>query len=315
MNVLKIWLKETVRWFYWFPLRWLVGCLPFKLNHFVGSVAGILLYWTAVENRRKVFKGIKSIFGESLDEKAIRKITRQTFDDSGKSAIENLLCDKLDKEVMERMVTWEGLDNLDQALSLGKGVILMHGHFGNEELIMPALGFKGYHMNQLASRWRPVEVEGRLFKIPNLIRKKIFELKIGMRERYPIKFIYIDKSLKEVFECLKRKEILTIAMDGREGSKWITIDFLGRKGLFSPGPMRIGLASKAPIIPVFILRQKGCRHRLIFHRAFALEETGNRKTDIFYNTQKFVSLMEEYIRKYPCYYMKMFWVKESFFKV
>ena len=314
MNVLKIWSQEIARWFYWFPLRWLVQCLPLWVNHFVGSVSGIFMYWTAKGKKREVFEGIRGIFGESLDQEAIKNIAKRTFDHRGKDAIENLLCCRLDKKVMKKMIIWEGLNNLEEALSLGRGAILMHGHFGNEELIMPAVGFQGYRMNQLASRWRPDAIDGRLFSIPNLVRKKIFELKIGTREKYPVKFIYIDNSLREVFECLRRNEILTVAMDGREGSKWISVEFLGKKGVFSPGPMHIALRTKAPIIPVFILRDKGYGHRLIFHRAFGVEKTGNRKRDILYNTQRFVYLMEGYIRKYPCHYMKMFWVKERFFK-
>ncbi len=313
MRTLRIWFVAVLRWLYWFPLRFIVHNIPISLLPLCGRMGGTILFYLSIERKKRLLEGIKYIWKEEFDSKRVKQIAIKTFQHNFQNAIENLLCDKLSPNKIEELIEFEGLEHLSKALDSGRGVILMHGHFGNEELIMPAIGFKGFKMNQMASRWQPELIKGRFLFLPNLIFQRIFRLKIGIRERYPIRFIYIDRFIRDAFRCLKRNEILAIAIDGREGNRWIVVDFMGRKGLFSPGPMSIALKTGAPIIPVFILRQNGYRHRLIFHKPFLVEGGRDREVDIVNNTQRFVKLMEEYIIRYPCHYMKLFWVDAQFF--
>ena len=44
-----------------------------------------------------------------------------------------------------------GLEHLDLALNKGRGAILMIGHFGANQMIMPALGHRGYPIHQLSA--------------------------------------------------------------------------------------------------------------------------------------------------------------------
>ena len=58
------------------------------------------------------------------------------------------------------------------------------------------------------------------------------------------------------------------------------------------------MASGAPIIPIFCVRENNT-HNLIIESPIKLEITGDREKDIIVNTQKWTDVVEKYIRQYP----------------
>lgn len=89
--------------------------------------------------------------------------------------MDTLLYDELSVENIDQFVRYEGLENLNKGLENGKGVILLHPHFGNEEYLMPAMGHKGFSVSQIASRWEPDYLSGPLFALANRIRRTLGE--------------------------------------------------------------------------------------------------------------------------------------------
>ena len=73
-----------------------------------------------------------------------RRIVRLSYVNLGRSLAEVLRFPVI-KGKIEKIVEVHGLENLDRALALGKGVILLTGHLGNWELAAAYLGLKGYH--------------------------------------------------------------------------------------------------------------------------------------------------------------------------
>ena len=78
---------------------------------------------------------------------------------------------------MEDYFPLEGQEYLDAAQNSGRGVMILLSHLGANQMIMPALGFRGYRVNQIsrAAQAENDEYQGRhlspLFrKIINLQR-------------------------------------------------------------------------------------------------------------------------------------------------
>lgn len=314
MGCAKIWIREIARWTYWFPLRYIVHALPARAAGKVGCFFGHFLYCLSMGMKAKMLSGVRDLFRADRGDEACRRIARDTFCNATADAVERLHCDRLNKEVMDKLVELRGAENLDRALSTGQGAILMHAHFGNEELIMPTIGYHGYRMNQLASRWEPEPMNDPRLALPDRIRKVIYRLKIGTRENYPVSFVYIDGFLRDAFRCLNRNEVLAMAIDGREGRKWLKIPLLGKRWLLSPGPMELALRSGAPVVPAFMLREGNTgKHVLVLHDIFDLVRTGDDKEDIRVNTERFASILEQYVTEHPEQYMKLFWFDADFY--
>ncbi len=300
-------IQEFPRWMYWYPFRIVAQRIPLPLTYPMVKLTARVLFILPMGKFKKIHNGFKKSFPEK-SEKELRKLTYLTFENYLLNACEAFWYPKLNKERMLRMVTYEGMEKIDAALKTGKGVILAHGHFGNEELLMPAIGYMGYTAHQLASRWEPPKHEGLLEDIVNYIRGKAFEKRISYRESFPVNFHYVDKNLRPAIRCLKENEILLFAVDGREGTKWEIITFLNRKTRFSPGLVNLARLTGAVILPVFLIRLPDCNHKLIVHDPILYKP--DDELSVF---REFFALLETYIIKNPEQYGKVYFIVNDLF--
>lgn len=310
---LKIVIFELIRWFYWYPFRILVQQIPITLAYKLGGLIVPVYYSLAGEKRRKMATGLIPMYEGKLSPKKINKIIYETLDNSVKTSIDKIFYPKLNQNYCERNIEYIGLENLDEALKAGRGVVLLHGHLGNPHLIMPAIGHKGYKLSQLASRNPPEKVNAVMNVLVNLIRHKIYELDTANKEKLPVVFIYIDRFLRAPFETLKRNEVLLIGMDGREGVKSVEINFLRRRAIFYTGSMRLIMRAKPVVLPTFHVRNRDNTHKIIIEKPMKIEVSGNNEKDIFRNIKQFVGILEEYVYKYPGLYAEAFCLKDSYF--
>jgi len=304
---------EIIRWIYWYPFRYLVQKLPLGLGYKVADFFIPLMYLISVKNRKMINNGLSIMYKGNVTPQMIRKISLNTFRNILYSAIEVLWYPKLTEEMCREVFTIEGLQNLDGAIKKGKGAILLHGHFGNAHLIMPAIGYRGYKLSQLASRIPPGKNNGFMSRFVNNISQKAYEIKLGYKEKLPVNFIYTDGPIRDVFRRLKNNELVAIGIDGREGTRWVPIDFLGRKAFFYTGAMRIILKARPEVLPVFHVRNPNGKHSIIIEKPIKLELTGDEKTDITVNTAIIFKILESYIYKYPDHYARIFCVDDKFF--
>jgi KDO2-lipid IV(A) lauroyltransferase len=310
-NLIKAYLAETVRLIYWVPVRWFVRALPQGLSYRFARLSGALFFFFSGNKKARLAHGFRFLFGDGDFGNEIRN----TFENYALNSIEVFLYPGLTKDKLASMVEYHGMDHIARARAKGKGVILLHGHFGNEEFLMPAFSFAvDCRVNQLASRWEPPVNKSVLYRFPDSVRRYAFRMRIGHREALPVNFIYIDKGIKGAYRALNNNEILLLAADGREGTSWVEVDFMGRLALYSDGPMRIAQRTKAEVLPVFLVRGPDNRHRLIVEEPLPLEWTNDNDRDLRVNTQKFADRLGAYVKKYPCHYMKLFWQDMRYFK-
>jgi KDO2-lipid IV(A) lauroyltransferase len=296
MANIKTILGDIFLWFVWFPFRIFVRHLPIKLINLMGQLGGIALYVFSRKKREIMREELSFLFRHtsSLNKKEIKKMVYRGLQIFCKRQMENLCWGKMSPQLIERMITIEGITHLEKALQNKGGVILLTAHFGSHLLPPLMLGFRGYKVNQIAS---PPLIEKQTF-----IHSKIFRSRLKESERLPINFITLDRSKRHLFRALRNNEVLLIAFDGREGVNWIPVDFFNHKAFFSPGSIKLSLKTKAPILPTFIIRQKDDKHRLIIEPPFEFELTEDEEKTLALNTAKFAKKFEEYISKYPCHY-------------
>jgi KDO2-lipid IV(A) lauroyltransferase len=300
--------EEIARWIYWYPWRKIVQLIPLAISYRLAKFAGYALFWCSRGRKQRTYSGIHSAFPQTRPKELTRMVV-QTFQNYAVNSIEVFHYPKLNPDKIKKMVHYEGLEKLDSALQQNKGVILAHGHFGNEEFLMPALGYAGYKLHQIGSRWEPQQINQHRFgKMLNLIRRKAFKRRIGYREQLPVTFHYIDKSLRSAVRVLQKNEVLLFAVDGRESDQWLELTFLGQKALFSPGLARFAKLTGAVVLPVFLIRDKDFSHRLMVENPMTIEEKDEPEI-----IQEFIALLEQYIRQYPDHYAKVYWLNPSFF--
>ena len=147
---------------------------------------------------------------------------------------------------------------------------------------------EGYKTNAIIRPTRDQEIEKRF---------------LSQRTRLGLNTIYsvprkecVDTSLK----ALRNNELVFIPLDQNFGSgAGVFVDFFGQKAATATGPVVFAMRTKAPLLPMFIIRQKDDTHKIIIEPPLYLEEKADDKETILVNTARITKVIERYIREYP----------------
>jgi KDO2-lipid IV(A) lauroyltransferase len=214
------------------------------------------------------------------------RIARDSFVAMAKSGFELIYLMER-PSLLKQRVRFIGLENLEEQLRKGKGVILVSAHFGNFPLMLAKLCQEGY------------AVSGIMRPMRNQMVEKLFtdkRAKLGIKTIYSIpRNTCVNSSIRS----LRDNELLFIPLDQNFGTGGVFVDFFGRKAATATGPVVLAQRTGAAIIPCFIIRQKDDTHKLIFEKALTLETKDTEQAGIVHNVQKITAIIESYIRFAP----------------
>lgn len=264
-------------------LKACVQALPLPAAQAVGRAVGSAAYYLAASQRRLAKRHLALAFGQALPPAEQRKAALGAFQNLGQNIAEWLVLPRLSVAQVQRLIDAEGVEHLRAALAQGNGVMAITAHFGNWELISIYVASLGYQGGVLARRLRYPEYESFL---------------LAMRGEKGVP-TYVRGSLKEVASVLRANHIIGMLpdhdIDSLEG---VFVDFFGRPAHTVIGPAALSLMTKAPILPMFMIRQGG-RFKLVIEPPVAMPATADRRLAMRELTQSWSRVMESYIRRYP----------------
>lgn len=262
-----------------------ISRIPLPLGQFMGKLLGTLLSMVpstrtsiVVENIRRAFKGT----GREANPK---RLTRKIFMHFGQMLFEVPHILKMSPEDIERLVVFQGMENLHEAVEKGRGVFILTAHFGNWELMSAALSAR---LKDPAIVVRPIDFQP--------FERFMQEL----RTRFGTGIIPKQKAMRRLLEAMKHKRVVGILLD--QNVDWyegVFVNFLGARACTNKGLALVALKTGAPVVPVFSVRQKDGRFRIIVEPELSLIRTGDKIKDIEENTALFTAVIEKYIRHYP----------------
>jgi len=270
-----------------FGCAWMFDRLPLWAVNMIASVFLFIGYTCTIRQRRVAKESLRIAFGEEKSEKEISVIMKTCIYSFGRSMVE-MLYYMSHPELIDDIVSFEGLEHVDAALKRGKGVIAVTAHFGNFPLMMLAFAYRKYKVSCVIRPTRDQEVE-------NFLHQK--------RTEVGLKTVYTKPRRHTVVESLKvlrNNETLFIPLDQNFGGDGgVFVDFFGQKAATATGPVVFANRTGASIIPMFIVRQEGNKHKVIIEKPLELVEGKDEKETIYENTSKLTRLIEQYIRRYP----------------
>ncbi len=277
---------KTKRYYVYYFLKavgFIFSILPIKLGLRLADLAGKLGFVIMEKERRRSLENLRSAFPEKTDAE-VEGIAKGVFSNLCKNAVEWVSVYKVNKKNIDRWVKVEGLEKIDRVFSRGKGGIILGSHFGNWELLHVTFLLKGYHGTTIARR---------------LYFDKYDEFLSNARVSTGVGIIYRDESPKKLLRLLKQNKLIGILGDQDVDSvDGVFVDFFGKPAYTPKAPVAFSLASGAPLIPCFVIRE-GNRHRLVIEEPLEMEKKSDRDETIRFNTERWSRLVEAYIRKYP----------------
>lgn len=277
------------RWFVFQTVRLAIviaKTVPLQMGVWFGSILGKLAFRCLRKEREKTLKHLRQSFGEEKSEEEILTIASSSFQNLGKSFFELLNLKKIKRKGIDKLVTAEGIENLEAGLDNGKGVIWLTGHIGNWELMAAYVSAKGYPLSVIAS---------------SVYDHRLNHLLLKFRSDHHTKTILRgDRSAgKQILRCLRNNEVLGILIDQDIDADGVFVDFFGRLAYTPKGAASLALRMGAVVVPGFIIRQENGKHRITILKPVELSVTGDNEKDVFQNTCKFTKIIEDYVRKYP----------------
>lgn len=261
-------------------IEFLAIASPYPISYLVALSAAKLAILCNI-NVDIIKINISKVLNIDKNSKEVKRIVQKIFINWFFNVIDFLKLLIIPKEKLKNRVETVGLENLDNALKKGKGVVIFTAHLGNFEWGACKVALEGYKIWG-TSALRPYKRTNNFFE--------------SRRISKGVKTFYVN-NLIHIFKILKNNEIIAIPTDWDSQGSAKQYDFFGKKAYIPSGPVEIAMKSGAPLIPSFICRKSKYNHFHVIEEPIELETEGDKKELVAINTQKMIKVLEKYIRE------------------
>ncbi|MDQ3012663.1 MAG: lysophospholipid acyltransferase family protein [Acidobacteriota bacterium] len=268
----------------WVILK-IVGLLPRLWAIRMGQAVGAIVHTVLPHLGRHAEANLRLAFPE-MNEAERARIKRGTFQNLGRLLGEVSQFPRFNRDNIESVVQYVGLENYQNAVAAGRGVILLTGHIGAWELSVFAHSVYGYPMSFLARR------------VDNPLVEQLAERN---RTRFGNRSIDKRNSVREVLKTLKGGGIVGILADlNASREEGVFCDFFGIQACTTAGVATLALRTGAMVVPGYIVWDDAANiHRLHFEAPVETINTGNRDEDVVTNTARYTKVIESIVRRHP----------------
>ncbi|TMQ71403.1 MAG: lysophospholipid acyltransferase family protein [Candidatus Eisenbacteria bacterium] len=184
--------------------------------------------------------------------------------------------------VGEVIAVARGLEHVEAARRLGRGVILLSGHYGTVELL-----------GACVARHHPVDFVEKPLSNPAvdaIHARLIAEAGVG--------YIPLGAGARRIFHALRQNRCVALLADQDDHEQGVFVPFMGRLSSTPVGPAAIALRHGSPIVMGFITRCQDGRHEIDILPALDLAAAvGPDAARIV--TAQHTACLETWVRRHP----------------
>ena len=250
---------------------------------------GKALYHLLPFRRGVVLGNLRRVFGDVLPEREIRRLAQAYCAHFVRFLIEFLRLPWMSAEQRKAWIRVENVEAPIRALSQGKGLLLLTGHFGNWEV------------STVAGLGQFPQYRGLLHFVRRPLKPRWFNELVTRRFRRS-GFGTLTKrgSLDSILELLAHGAIVVFVFDQHAvKSDGIAVDFLGHTANTFKSLAIIALNTGAPVIPASSWREPDGTHILLFEEPLPLIECEDVGEAIRRNTRSYNAALERILLRHP----------------
>ncbi|MCB1133065.1 MAG: lysophospholipid acyltransferase family protein [Verrucomicrobiae bacterium] len=209
-----------------FPGSWVCRC---------GEALGGLAWHLLPGRRKTVLRNLRIAFHGELDSAAIARLAKASFRRTGSNLFGATRTAALDRDALAKVVEVRGIDHIDEALSQGRGLVVLIPHMGNWEvlsrihLLMPG-------DRRMGAFYRPLNNP----VMDRRVRKR--------READGTRMFSKHDGALQAISFLRENTMLGILADQRVGMAGDIVPFFGRITRASPLPSLLSRRVKCPVL-------------------------------------------------------------------
>ena len=264
-------------------LSYLACRTPRKLLLAAGWGLGNLYYLLIPKMRRRAVEQMMPAL--RIDERTAKKLVRASFINMARNVLDILAMPMLNEQNLSDYIEIDHLERMEEALSEGRGVVVLTGHIGCWEWLSAAFTLNGMPVSAIAKPQPNIQYTRVLDDLRATIHVEIFSR--GTSE------------LLAAARALKSGRILGFLADQDGGPGGAFIDFFGRPAATPLGPAVFSRKFRSPVLPAFILRQPGGKHKVVIGEIMRCPKTGDTDRDLYEFTVQMTAIVERIIRENP----------------
>jgi len=234
--------------------------------------------------RANVGDNIRHVLGPNTAQAQVDRLTRATFNYVAYNYYDLFRLPTLNAAQVEAMVAIEGWENVEAALSLGKGLVMTSAHFGNIEIVLYAMLMRGVAITIPAERVEPPE---------------LYDYLTSLRMSKGLRLIPVDGPMLELFRTLRRGGVAGIAGDRNVTEGGTIVKFFGAPARLPDGHVRLALRMGTPLILGFSRRLGRDSYEARYWPHFCIPDEGSEEDKLAAGMAYVVGGLEEAIGACP----------------
>ncbi len=261
--------------------------IPIEADLWIGRSIGKCVFFFNKKRRLIAYANLKAAFAKEKGPEELRAITKDVYVNLVQTFSEIASLTKINKDYVNKYIEVVKMERIENAAKSDRGTMLLTAHFGDWELSSLVSATKGF----------PITVLAREQKM-----KHLNELLNRLRESKGCKVVRKGMSTKNILRELYRKNMVGILSDQDAGKKGTFVNFFGRPTSAHIGPFEIAKHTDSIILPNFIVRTKGPFHKLYLEEYIDVRHSEGKEA-LAEGLQRYMSLLEKYIRMYPAQWL------------
>jgi KDO2-lipid IV(A) lauroyltransferase len=181
----------------------------------------------------------------------------------------------------------EGDERIREALSRGRGLIVLTAHLGNWEVGAQLLARTGLRVHVAMQVERANAAERWLARA---------------RARGAVRVLPLRESPEGILALravLARNEILAMQGDRAAGGRCLTVPLFGAPFPLPLGPFLLAYLCDAPLLPAFVLQEGWWRWRSEIGGPIRFPRTGDRDADLTAGAAQYAAALERTVARHP----------------
>lgn len=204
----------------------------------------------------------------------------------GRNAYEFLRLEGMSGEdIAHRVDTVIGLEHLQRAYALGRGLLGVTGHIGCWELLPAYFASQGYPVTVIGRRMKDQRLDERLTEI---------------RRSLGVESIDRDAGPRQLLEVLRSGRMMGVLIDQHTRVSGVYVPFFGRPAFTPTGVAKLAIMTGAPIVPLAVFLAPSGRHTIHVLPALPVPDAvSSREEAVRALTERCSLAVEELIRIDP----------------
>jgi phosphatidylinositol dimannoside acyltransferase len=248
------------------------------------GVAG-LAAWRPGDQRAMVERHQRRV-DPGLGGAELQRRVREVFRSYGRYYGESFRLPTIGAEELDRGLSREGFEHVEESLARGVGPILLLPHLGSWE-------WCAYWLTRV--RKVPVTAVVERVEPPAL-----FDWFVEFRERIGMEIVPLGPDAgRSIVRAIKEPHVIALLCDRDIAGGGTEVTFFGERTTLPSGPAVLALRTGAPLIPTGVYDQGGGRHHAVLRPPIPAERRGSFRDDVARITQAMADELEGLIRRAP----------------